>query len=253
MALDQEKLVSNDIVCLLPWDSNFFGFPVAQVTSERLTAEGMTRVLEFCRECDVKLLQFKCDAHDRQSILLAEQHGFHFADIRMTFTCKTSNAVNALVKPSKVVFRKAEEHDIESLMAIAEDLYLHSRYYFDINFPRDRVRDFYRDWVRKSVGGEFDDFVYVLSNRGRLVAFCTVKLGRKEASIGLVGVDPQFAGQGFGRKLIKIVLSEIFVSGFGQVGVVTQGRNYSAQRLYQSVGFTMQHLQIYYHRWQEIN
>ena len=39
-------------------------------------------------------------------------------------------------------YRRAEEKDSLELQQIAKDLYLESRYYFDTNFPRNRVRHF---------------------------------------------------------------------------------------------------------------
>ena len=36
-----------------------------------------------------------------------------------------------------------------------------------------------------------------------------------------------------------------------QVYVATQGRNYAAQKLYQRSGFTINVIEIYYHKWFE--
>jgi hypothetical protein len=37
--------------------------------------------------------------------------------------------------------------------------------------------------------------------------------------------------------------------GVKRVSVITQGRNYGAQRLYQQAGFLPDKMEIYYHRW----
>ena len=127
-----------DNVTLLDWDSKFFGFPVAQISSNRLDKKSLQEVLYFCRKNKIKLLQFKCDAHHRQSILLAEKNNFHFADVRITLTkqlcmedCHEENL------PEKISLRLAEDADILSLKEIVTDIYTNSRYYFDTNFPID--------------------------------------------------------------------------------------------------------------------
>jgi len=249
LGLDQEKLVRGDHVSLLPWDSNFFGFPVAQIRQERLSREDMSKVLAFCRHYKVKLLQFKCDAHDRDSILLAEENNFHFADVRMILSLPVNQDMQEPQLINGIVFRQAELSDINALMKIADKLYLNSRYYFDPNFPIDRVHDFYRDWVRKAVLGQFDDLAWLICENDTPVAFCSVRFDQNNAVIGLVGVHSEFSGRGFGALLLQGVLSQMRKSGVDRVCVTTQGRNYPAQRLYQRVGFSIEKTQIYYHCW----
>ena len=45
------------------------------------------------------------------------------------------------------------------------------------------------------------------------------------------------------------VLHSLEKSDVKQVHVVTQGRNYSAQRLYQRAGFIIDNIETYYHKW----
>ena len=61
---------------MLDWDSDFFGFPVAQILTNRIDENSLKDIMGFCRENKVRLLQFKCDAHHRPSILIAEENNF---------------------------------------------------------------------------------------------------------------------------------------------------------------------------------
>ncbi len=238
------------MVRILDWDTAFFGFSVAQITHERITMAEMAEVLGFCRDHRVRLLQFKCDAHDRDSILLAEASGFHFADMRMIMDRQLAQRCE-VPKADGVVFRVAEPADVPAMMDIAENLYIHSRYYFDKNFPRQRVHDFYRDWVRKAVFGEFDDVAWILCEKSNPMAFCTARINGPDATIGLVGLHPDFAGRGLGHAVVTGGLAVMFARGVDRVTVTTQGRNYPAQRLYQRAGFVISKAQIYYHYWNE--
>jgi len=214
-----------DNVTLLDWDTEFFGFPVAQISSNRLDKKNLQEVLNFCKKKKIKLLQFKCDAHHRSSVLLAEKNNFHFADVRITLTkqlimenCHKQNL------PNKILFRVGDKNDIPTLKDIVTDIYINSRYYFDTNFPRNDVHGFYRNWIEKSVLGNFDDLVYVLCNNDVPVACCSILYNstRLSATIGLFAVDDKMSGKGLGNLLLSKVLRKLSLEGVKKVSVVTR-------------------------------
>jgi len=235
---------------MLEWDTHFFGFPVAQISQIQLNSENIKHVLAFCRVHHVRLLQFKCDAHNKISIQLAEKHGFHFTDVRMIMERKIEPEFSPLKLPGEINFRLANNRDVDQLMEIADDLYSLSRYYFDENFPKDRLGEFYQSWVKKAVLGQFDDYAWVLYDKNNILGFCTAMVkNRPIARIGLVGIKNLFAGKGYGRLLLLHFLNDLKFRNINQVEVVTQGRNIPAQRLYQKSGFLTKCTEIYYHKW----
>lgn len=253
MELDitQTEMKNSEHVMILPWDTEFFNFPVAQFTVPRINDRIISEVLSFCDINSIRLLQYKCDCHDRNSVLLAEKNRFHFADIRMTFENRLEARKETDSEPNgEISFAIAQNDHIEKLMDIATDIHLLSRYYFDTNFPRDKVREFYRSWVRKAVLGTFDHLAYIICVDGEPAGFCTIRFRTADlATIGLVGIDHKQAKNGLGILLIEHVLNEVAKKGIALIEVVTQGRNYSAQRLYQKTGFMIKSTELIYHRW----
>jgi len=240
-------------ITLLDWDTEFFGFPVAQIVTDRLDQNNLDEALRFCREHQVKLLQFKCDAHHRPSVLLAEANSFHMADIRITFGKRLKAADREPFLPDDISFRIGEEKDISVLKEIVTDLYTHSRYYVDSNFPREDVHIFYGNWIEKSVRGDFDDCVWLLAKADLPVGCCSISYESEvAASIGLFAVDEEFSGQGLGALLLGKVFQQLISQGVKTLSVATQGRNYLAQRLYQRVGFQTEKFEIYYHCWFDV-
>ena len=79
-------MCKSKLVELLEWDTQFFGFRVAQITGNIIDSHSIEEILDFCNINKIRLLQFKCDAHHRNSVLLAEMNNFHFADTRMTYS-----------------------------------------------------------------------------------------------------------------------------------------------------------------------
>ncbi len=238
-------------VKLLEWDTEFFGFPVAQIQSRTINEKDLDNVLQFCEKHHIRLLQFKCDAHHRESIILAEKGKFHFVDVRLTLINSLSKSLSRInYMTDDLSFRKAKITDISKLKDIVTDLYNHSRYYFDTNFPRNDVHGFYQSWIEKSVHGKFDDLVWVLCKNDTPIGCCSVSYQSDlKASIGLFGIDPSYGGKGFGVILLEKVLLSLLKNEIKIVRVTTQGRNYIAQKLYQRAGFYNEKMEIYYHRW----
>ncbi|MFN8308774.1 MAG: GNAT family N-acetyltransferase [Chitinophagales bacterium] len=238
-----------NLVKLLPWDSNFFGMAVGYVSSRNLTENIYNKVNGFVKQHHIRLLEYLCNCHDRESVKVAEQHRFQFTDIRLTFDCNTSPQPTPQL-PEGFTLGLAEKKHIHALKRCGSGLYKDSRYYFDGNFEESKLNDFYEGWVEKAVLGTFDHLCYTIFDKGEPVGFCTIRnsLGHT-AIIGLVGFAPEYQGMGLGKKLLQFVIGECHKAGQQKIFVVTQGRNYGAQRLYQSTGFRTFSTELWYHKW----
>ncbi len=254
------SLVSNDnidkmtgilsLVDQMKWDSEYFGFPVAILNTFRLTKPIVRFAMQFCEKRSIRLLQYLCDCHDRNSVLMAERYGFNFTDMRLTFERFLDRHFLGSELPDGYTFDIGRKSDIKRLMQIADGLYKAGRYHFDTNFPRDKVRLFYQDWVRKAVLALFDDIAYVLRHGENPVGFCTVKFDPcARARIRLVGLDPAFSGMRLGEIMLGCTLKSLCERGVRYVQVSTQGRNYPAQRMYQKAGFVTKKTELWYHKW----
>ena len=238
-----------DLIRKLEWDSEFFGFNVAFLSCMHLTDNIYRRIEKFIQSENIRLVEYLCNCHDARSVRVAEDRGFEFKDIRINFTHFLQEG-HKIELPEGVAFGKAGEQHIEVLRGIAHGLYTDSRYYFDGHFELEKVIEFYRNWVEKSVRGQFDDECWCLFEKEDPVAFCTVRFGKdKSTIIGLVGIGQNSRGKGLGKKLLYSVFNMLYQQGMQYVTVVTQGRNYAAQNLYQSVGFRTKTTQLWYHKW----
>ena len=238
-----------NLITVLEWDSMFFGFPVAYLSCRRLTESIVYRIRKFVKEKNIELIEYKCDCHDRRSVRIAEKEGYGFKDIRLTYE-KSIKEKKSVQLGTGLEIRLAEKQDIAGLLNISNRLYKDSRYYFDRNFPVDKVDEFYRSWVEKAVLGMFDHECYTLFEKRQPLAFCTVRYEQsKVADIGLVGVAKERAGQGLCSQLLQYVFNAMIDKGIEKMMVVTQGRNYFAQKLYQKMGFMTHCTELWYHKW----
>ena len=238
-----------NLIYILEWDTRFWGFPVAFLSSRHLTENILYRINLFIKKNNIRLVEYLCNCHDKQSVNLAEKNNFKFKDIRLTYERKISNQEDIFLDRD-MKFGIALKKDISKLRKLSKNIYLDSRYYFDDNFNKSKVQEFYMSWVEKSVKKIFDDECYILSKRKNLVAYCSIRyLNKFETNIGLIGVDPKEAGKGNGKKILNKVFNVLYKKGVRRISVVSQGRNYAAQRLYQKNGFLTSSTELWYHKW----
>ena len=79
MSADQRYLAR-----ILDWDSNFFGFRIAQAIPDRLTEKLARDVVAWCAANDVRCLYFLAAPDDPETAMAAAKYGFHPVDIRVT-------------------------------------------------------------------------------------------------------------------------------------------------------------------------
>lgn len=238
-----------DLISKLDWDSNFWGFNVAYLSSRHLSESILYRINNFITKNQIRLVEYLCDCHDRKSVELAERSGFEFKDIRLTYEKKLSDHDIKNIYEGLNFFIAGYDH-IPILRKLSKDIYKDSRYYFDRNFDEKKTAEFYMLWAEKAVKGEYDNECYVIEINHEIIGFCTVKYEDTDlAHIGLVGISNNHSGKGLGENLINCFFTEMKNKGIKIIHVVTQGRNYAAQRLYQKVGFLSYSTEIWYHKW----
>lgn len=237
---------------LLEWDTAFWGFQVARVLGDSLTGEQLMRIDAWCGQNGIRCLYFLSRLDDPATTQLAEDNGFRLVDIRVTFACEPLGSITAAgsLAPSSALLRESKPEDLPSLQRIARRLYHDTRFYHDANFPRHMCDLFYETWIKRSCEG-WADVVLVAEVDGEAIGYTSCHLGDRPGTgrIGLVGVGDRTQGRRVGQALIVRALEWFSAQGAQEVTVVTQGRNCSAQRLYQRCGFLTREMQAWYHKW----
>lgn len=145
--------------------------------------------------------------------------------------------------------RPATAEDEAPLRELARSNHRITRFYADPRFPDDRCDELYATWISRSLEG-WADAVLVAEAEGRSAGY--VSLHRLEwgwGSIGLIGVAPDARGGGVGRRLVEGAVAWSREQGLERVTVVTQARNVPALRLFESCGFRMADLGLWFHKW----
>ncbi len=240
-----------DYLCeLLEWDSAFFGMRIGRVKQNRLTPSEMSQVMDWCRDNQVRCLYFLCAPDHDESVGLAESYHFHLIDIRVELVWRVES-LNELDDhgDGSITVRLCRDSDVATLSKIAESVYDGTRFHYDNHWSRVQVQALYREWIVKSCRG-FANAVWVALQGEKVSGYISCHLESPSVGrIGLTGVANDMQSEGIGQKLVKAALTYFAEQGVERVYVVTQGRNLSAQRLYQKCGFRSHALALWYHRW----
>jgi dTDP-4-amino-4,6-dideoxy-D-galactose acyltransferase len=243
-----EVISTINIITILKWDTKFWGIKIGYLSSRFLTKNIIYRVSKFVKDNSIIMVQFLSDFNNQSTIYLAEKNNFCFKDIRVTLEKNIKSS--SPFKNKNFNYRIANKNDLPKIKDIIKDLYLDSRYNFDINFKKSKINQFYYGWVKKSISGTFDDFCYLVLKKKIVIGFCTIKLIDKSVGkIGLFGIKKNFQGIRAASALLKYTESKLRLDNIKKLIVITQGRNNIAQRVYQKNNFYNISTEIWYHKW----
>lgn len=239
----------NSVCRFLAWDSEFFGYRIARATTDRLTDDTAKEMIGWCQTNRIDCLYFLGSANDPTTPRVAEDSGFRFVDMRLTFDRFLSRYESDSTETAGFIRTCRVPDDVRALRSMARVNYRDSRFFFDPNFPTSLSEMLYETWIEKSCFG-YAEIVLVAEIQGEAAGYISCHIPQPDrGEIGLVGVAVHHQGRGIGHRLVSASLRWFAEQGVTRVSVVTQGRNCQAQRLYQRCGFLTRSVQLWFHRW----
>jgi len=236
----------------LQWDTDFFGFRIAQAAVPALDSRNIRAINSWCASRKIECLYFVARAEDRQTIRQAENSGFRLVEIRLNMerSLRQWNPDTRARAAGDMLIRAARPADVPACQDIARTCYVDSRYYFDEHFPEEKWQAYYAAWVRKSLEGGAE-LALVAEKDQAVVGYITGVLSKDkpEARYELTGVRATARKAGVGQELFRAGLDWYARHKIEHVWLATQGRNVPTQRMVQRNGFITRSCQLYYHKW----
>ncbi|MBF0225758.1 MAG: GNAT family N-acetyltransferase [Desulfobacterales bacterium] len=229
---------------ILEWDTNFFGFKVAQIIPPILDTEQLQAVLACLRNKSVKLAYFPSEKD--MSIKFDSNIASCLVDEKTTFIIGIKNIEftnTSIVNPyNSNILNK-------DLMSLAIQSGEYSRFCIDVNIPKPKFVELYTIWMERSIKKEIADEVLVIKEGSKIVGMITLGNTNGRANIGLIAVDKNFRGRHYGQELIIAAKMWSNKNGYEYCQVVTQGKNIPACNFYKKCGFYIEKIEYYYHFW----
>ncbi|XBS69564.1 dTDP-4-amino-4,6-dideoxy-D-galactose acyltransferase [Acerihabitans sp. KWT182] len=227
----------------LRWESEFFGFPSGKLnfnlSAPPLSSAGLDAF---------KVVQAKVEADCPQRLDALSALGFRLVEGEIDLSVKiappavpvkSKNAHAERASSSLAEIRLAGAADIPALSAMASTAFILSRFREPWYSPGDSSR-FYAQWAENAVLGRFDRCCLIAGPPQAVIGMVTLReISAQEARVGLLAVDPAFAGRGFGRLLFNAALAWCAEHRKTRLRVATQTGNIAALRLYIACGATI--------------
>lgn len=174
---------------------------------------------------------------------VAEGAGFRLMDVRVELARSSAG-------DEAESLREARSEDEALLRQLARENHRITRFYADPRFPDERCDDLYETWIVRSLEG-WADVVLVAELAGRPAGYMTVHADGTErrGSLGLSSVAPDARGHGLGQALVRSAVAWCRGHGLDEATVVTQGRNVAALRTFETCGFRIRDVSLWFHKW----
>lgn len=233
---------------LLDWDTAFFGVRIAKADVTVLDDDDCRAIDAWCLENQIDCLYLLADPASHSTTPVLERGGFALKDLRVTLQHRSPGAVPRLDRAGCTI-REGRPSDADRLSVLARESHTATRFFADSNFDRDSVKRLYETWLRKAFTSS-DGAVLAAECDGELAGYVTCSISEEgKASIGLLAVAEGLRGRGIGKALLSSACEWFCARGALEASVVAQGGNRPAIQLYQSLGFQIDSIFLWYHKW----
>jgi hypothetical protein len=248
----------------LPWDSRFFGVPMARVDYVLRALpdvrHGLDDVLTsfagVCRAGGIWHVTARADVADTVAITALEDYGFRLVEALVTYVHRPKDPRPPEVRQMGQV-RDFRPEDQDQIVAIARDSYrgFRGRFHLDPHLRADRSDALYVEWATQCCTGRMADKLIVTENRnGELLGFLAYRkrqpasnMGRATIYGGGLGACRQDAPGAY-MGLIR----ELMVWAHDQGAVAegqTQIQNFPTVRVYEAVTARYVRADYTFHAW----
>jgi len=220
----------------LDWDSKIYGKRMcAFVGKAPLQKKSLERALKQARTRGFEFVCAKAKTGDFKTVHLLEEAGFKLVDVTVTFTAVIHHS------PFTIHHSPSTIQDIKFLKKIAEESFMHNRFFNDPKLPKAKTKLLYAEWVKNACRDKKAKVLVARNKNGAPIGFCICKIARptKGKPIGyidLIAVSQKNRKKGIGQDLIKAAFGW-FSKRVNIVEIRTQAKNAAAIKSFQRAGF----------------
>lgn len=232
---------------MLPWDSDFLGFPVARLRAANLGPETLADVLTRSRTAGIHLLYLHADPADAVTVAAAQAVGLPLADHRLTFTMPLPTVPTYSARTHYLILPTTTyTPQLEALVLQSGE---YSRFRRDPNFASDVFPRLYQQWLDNILAGRTARLLLVATaNEGQALGLLVLDEKPPYTSLELLAVAPALRGQGLGWQFLEAAQRQAYAWGLPVLRLVTQADN-PACRMYRRFGFEATYEEHLYHCW----
>ncbi|MFN0274119.1 MAG: GNAT family N-acetyltransferase [Chitinophagales bacterium] len=227
------------------WDSDFFGFKVADITGTGDASE-LRNICDALKKAHYRLAYWRVSSADVLSNSALENAGIKQIDTKVTF-------VKILDHISRNLFSYIEPYTGKinpELISLSLQSGEFSRFRNDPVFPVNTFEKLYTTWITKAVEENNVKKIFVSKESEKITGFVIVhEVNPERAEIDLIAVDKNYRGKKIGKELVHTAVKWSNENNYKELQVVTQKRNKAGCKFYEACGFNIEKEENVYHFW----
>ncbi len=233
----------------LDWDTDNFGFRVGALWNFAADDSLLHASLKEARSEGYKLVYVSLPTDKELAPAILEQFGGELAVRRRQYG-RSLVSPDTAVLPNVTVTSQPVGPATERLRELVLTAGQFSRFAQDPRFPRPLFEKLYSVWIDRSCRRELAQNVLVARNGSEKIAgLITTVASEGVGHIGLIAVDEQAHGGGFGTALMQSAEAWMLEQGATRSEVVTQATNTVACRFFEHGGYEIEREFHIYHFW----
>jgi ribosomal protein S18 acetylase RimI-like enzyme len=190
------------------FNSRIFGILMANI-SQDYTGDG-DEIVALAHEEGIKHLTYKLETDKYSRLKCFLTNGFSIVDTQVTYKLHNCKFINTMSNPN-IEIRNSLFDDLATLTQIAKESFNFGRFHNDNSLEKDRVKQYYQEWVKNCFYDEEVEMYTVLSNN-HVCGFSSWKYVKESGSLRLVltAIDSDYRNQGLYTYLISQNLTYFF-------------------------------------------
>ena len=177
--------------------------------------------------------------------LFLEKNKIKFLETNLTFF-KNSSKKNLKINYYKNI-RFANIFDKKSILDIAGNSFIKSRFFKDKNIKKKLAKKIKRNWVLNFFRKKRGKYLIVSEFNKKVVGFLLVLKNKKNYIIDLIAVKKNYQNLGLGTKMIKFLENKVLKKSKVKIYVSTQSDNKNSIKLYIKNKFKVKYKKYVYH------
>ncbi len=225
----------------LPWDSEFFGFPIGRVALEGATPEMLRAVDEQARDLGLACVYGTLDEIDTDEAFLVQAHGHRLVEVALRFG---RPAGPFTPRPTTSRVRRGTPEDLPRLEHAISVLGPWSRFGSDPRFGHEAARRMFGAWVERAAHDGEEHLLLIAEDDDGVTGLST-NVRTPVHRVDLMGVTKP--GTGASQALMN-GLFEWADGGPTEAGPCA-ARNIAVLRYVEGCGFSVVACQYKFHYW----
>ncbi len=222
----------------VPWDSDIFGFPVAQITEMQIAQPAhadLAPFMDWLEREHIRLASCRLTESRLDESMLLERFGFRFVEMVLHPHLADLQAYPCTHQGLRVEL--AEVADLTAIEEIAAHAFGYERFHADPRLDRAAADRRYRVWVRNSHVHPTQKLYKICEGADLVAFFVTEDKPDGLCYWHLTAVSPAFHGRGYGKRVWREMLHFHRGEGRTQIGTTIAARNTPVLNLYASLNF----------------